>query len=124
MRLSADKVRALANKQSRSLTAVLREAAVSRTAFYSLARRRSLLPRTVYAVADALGVKASEVLDSPDRSPEELLAARLADARAMAMAHPTAAFENIWHTLALLDLPPIDRLNRSLLRGRAITVHR
>jgi hypothetical protein len=124
MRLSAEKVRALANGQSRSLSAVLREAAVSRTAFYSLARRRSLLPRTVYAVAEALGVRASDVLDSPDRSPEELMAARLADARAMATAHPTAAFENIWHTLALLDLPPIDRLNRSLLRGRAITVHR
>ena len=124
MRLSADKIRALASRQSRSLSAVLRDAAVSRTAFYSLARRRSLLPRTVYAIADALGVKPGDVLDSPDRSAAELLAARLADARAIAAAHPKSAFENIWHTLALLNLPPIDRLNRSLLRGRAITVHR
>lgn len=124
MRLCADKVRALANRQSRSLSAVLRDAAVSRTAFYSLARRRSLLPRTVYAIADALGVKPGDVLDSPDRSAAAMLAARLADAQAMAAAHPKSAFENIWHTLALLDLPPIDRLNRSLLRGRAITVHR
>ncbi len=124
MRLCADKVRALASRQSRSLSAVLRDAAVSRTAFYSLARRPSLLPRTVYAIADALGVKPGDVLESPDRSAAALLTARLADAQAIAAAHPKSAFENIWHTLVLLDLPPIDRLNRSLLRGRAITVHR
>ena len=124
MRLSADKVRTLASQQSRSLSAVLREAAVSRTAFYSLARRQSLLPRTVYAIASALGVKPGDLLDLPDRSPEELLAARLTDAQAIAVAHPASTFENVWHTLALLDLSPIERLNRSLVRGRVITLHR
>ena len=39
-------------------------------------------------------------------------------------ANPEAAFENVWHTLILLDLPPLERLNRSLQRGRAVPLQR
>jgi hypothetical protein len=39
-------------------------------------------------------------------------------------ADPAASFENVWHALVLLELPPLERLNRSLLRGRAVTVQR
>ena len=32
--------------------------------------------------------------------------------------HPQADRENVWHTLLLLDEEPIERLRRSLRRGR------
>ena len=35
-------------------------------------------------------------------------------------AHPEADPENIWHTLVLLELPPIERLRRGLLRGQTV----
>jgi len=45
-------------------------------------------------------------------------------ALAICAAEPEAAFENVWHTLILLDLPPLERLNRSLQRGRAVALQR
>jgi hypothetical protein len=50
--------------------------------------------------------------------------ARLEEARQICAAEPDASFENVWHTLILLELSPIERLNRGLLRGRAIAVQR
>ena len=124
MRLSSRKIRLLATRQSRSLSALLRDADVSRTAFYSLARRGSLLPRTVHAIAETLGVRPGDLLEMSPPPAAQILARRLAQARAFVTAHPDCLFENVWHILALLDMPPIERLNRSLTRGRAITVHR
>ena len=43
-------------------------------------------------------------------------------ALAICAANPEAAFENVWHALILLDLPPLERLNRSLQRGRAVAL--
>ncbi len=65
-------------------------------------------------------------------SPSEMTAAeareRALDRRRRALAvcaaEPEAAFENVWHTLVLLDLPPLERLNRSLRRGRAVPLQR
>jgi len=123
MRLAAGKIRSLASRQSRSLSAVLRDAGVSRTAFYSLARRPSLLPRTVHALAEGLGVNPRALLESSDPPAKTVLEKRQDRARAIIAAHAACSFENVWHTLVLLDMPPAERLNRSLIRGRAITVH-
>ena len=38
--------------------------------------------------------------------------------------HPEAAPDNVRHTLILLEMPPLERLQRSLIRGRATTVLR
>jgi hypothetical protein len=38
--------------------------------------------------------------------------------------HPDADPDNIRHALILLQQPPIDRLQRSLIRGRATTIFR
>jgi hypothetical protein len=35
--------------------------------------------------------------------------------------HPKADPDNVRHTFILLEQPPLERLRRSLLRGRAIT---
>lgn len=50
--------------------------------------------------------------------------ARLEQARAICRAEPEASFENVWHALILLEESPLDRLNRSLIRGRTAAVQR
>ena len=37
--------------------------------------------------------------------------------------NPGAAFEDVWHTLVLLEEDPVERLRRSLLRGRALDLY-
>jgi hypothetical protein len=39
-------------------------------------------------------------------------------------AHPGADPDNIRHTLILLEQPPLERLQRSLIRGRATAIFR
>jgi hypothetical protein len=39
-------------------------------------------------------------------------------------AHPDADPDNVRHTLILLEQPPLERLQRSLIRGRATAIHR
>jgi hypothetical protein len=38
--------------------------------------------------------------------------------------HPSADPDNVRHTLILLELPPFERLQRSLIRARATAVFR
>jgi len=42
-----------------------------------------------------------------------------AQVRKVLSTHPHANADNIRHTLILLELPPLERLQRSLIRGRA-----
>jgi hypothetical protein len=37
-------------------------------------------------------------------------------------AHPNANPDNVRHTLILLEMPPVERLQRSLIRGRVILI--
>ena len=37
--------------------------------------------------------------------------------------NPGTAFEDVWHTLILLVEDSVERLQRSLLRGRALDLH-
>ena len=39
-------------------------------------------------------------------------------------AHPEADRDNVRHTLILLEHPPLERLQRSLIRGRAAALRR
>jgi hypothetical protein len=123
VKLSISEVRRLARERNLSLTALLDLAGVSRTAFYSLARRDSVLPRTVRSVALALRVSPIEILDPSERAAEAALASRLDRARRISLSAPQVDFQNVWHSLVLLELPPVERLNRSLLRGRSHAVH-
>lgn len=38
--------------------------------------------------------------------------------------HPEADPDNVRHTLILLEMPPLERLQRSLIRGRATAILR
>jgi transcriptional regulator with XRE-family HTH domain len=124
MRLNPENLRRLARERGLSLSAVLRRAGVSRTAYYSLARRESVLPNSIHALAKELGVSPVELLDAEPWPHEYRARSLLEEARTICAEHPEASFENVWHTLNLLDLPPEERLNRSLIRGRATSVHR
>jgi hypothetical protein len=50
------------------------------------------------------------------------VAALLREAQDICKAEPAASFENVWHTLLLLEMEPIERLNTGLMRGRLSTV--
>ena len=121
MRFEAEAVRRLAHQRGLTLGEALRRARVSRTAFYSLARRTTAVPRTVTALAHTLGVSASPLLrEAPAPARAEVLAR---EARRIRARCPRADFENLWHTLNLLELAPAERLARSLVRGRTRPLH-
>jgi transcriptional regulator with XRE-family HTH domain len=122
MRLSASRLRAECSRRGLSLQALLEQADVSRTAYYSLVRKESVLPGTILAIADALGLAPSELLEEPGPT-ERRAQALLREARNILRRNPGASFENVWHTLVLLDEHPVERLRRSLRRGRALDLH-
>ena len=122
MKLDPDRIRQHCSKQGVSLQALLDEAGVSRTAYYSLVGKDSVLPRSVQALAGTLGVRPSALLEEGE--PQVWRAkAMLRKAQRIVKRNPGAAFEDVWHTLVLLEEDPVERLRRSLLRGRALDLH-
>src|SRR5258706_14304953 len=105
-----------------SLQTFLESAGVSRTAYYSLVRRRSILPGSVQAMAGMLGVAPSSILEEEPAAAWRAQA-MIRKAGKVRTNHPDATFENVWHTLVLLDESPVERLRRSLLRGRTHDLH-
>ena len=53
----------------------------------------------------------------PDR-----IVALLREAEEICQAEHAASFENVWHTLLLLEREPTERLNMGLMRGSPSTV--
>jgi hypothetical protein len=124
MRLDLPRVQLLARARGFSLSEALRRAGVSRNAFYHLARRPTILPRSVRALGATLGVPASDLLQATTPPPDRRARALLREARAIHARHPRSSFDNIWHTLWLLEATPSERLERSLVRGHATASHR
>ena len=122
MKLSGHRVKKLCARQGVTLRDLLQQAGVSRTAYYSLIRRETVIPDSVHAIAAALGVGPRTLLDE---SPADEVRTRalLREARRILARNPGASFDNVWHTLVLLDEPPVERLRRSLLRGQALDLH-
>jgi transcriptional regulator with XRE-family HTH domain len=119
MKLAREKVRLLARARGLTLSEALRRAKVSRNAFYHLTRRSTVVPRSVRALGAALGVPSSALLDEKPPSPDDRAAALLREARRIRARNPQCSFDNIWHTLWLLEVSPAERLHRSLTRGHA-----
>ncbi len=116
MWLDQAKIKEICASEGLSLRELLRRAGVSRTAYYSLANAPSLLPSSVHKLAKALNLQASQVVSvgNPD---EEIYRSRLASLEKIMKRHPKSNRENIWHTLVLLELPPLERLKGALRRG-------
>ena len=121
MKLDANRIRKLCRERGLTLQALLAEAGISRTAYYSLARKPSVLPASICTLAGTLGVLPSEILQEAPRV-EWRTRVLLNEAKRI-VAATGASFENVWHTLVLLEEPPIERLRRSLLRGRAVDLY-
>jgi transcriptional regulator with XRE-family HTH domain len=121
MKLDVEAIRRRCEARGLPLSRVLRDAGISRTAYYSLVRRESVLPKTVLKLAAALDTSTSGLLDETT-SEERRAKRRIESARRIAGEASGTSFENVWHTLALLDEPPSARLNRALRRGRAGTL--
>lgn len=117
MRLNRIKIREICDRHGISVAEMLQEAGVSRNAFYSMARKETVLPRSVEMVAEELGVPVSAILDETV-TPSERIRSLAGEARRIAAGCNEADFDNIRHSLLLLDEKPLDRLRRALRRGR------
>lgn len=119
MRVSIERIRSLCRGRGQTLGALLASAGVSRNAFYTLARRESVLPNSLRAICAKLGATEDAVLTSDSRE-AEAMKSLLAEARLIAGSHGAGDFDNIRHTLLLLREPPLDRIRRALDRAPSI----
>lgn len=101
------------------MSALLREAGVSRNAYYSLSRRESAFPRSVLRLADTLGVTATDLFVEGEPAREDAIDQLVAEARRITAKLPGIEFDDVWHTLLVLRETPLQRLRGSLRRGRA-----
>lgn len=62
VRLLGDRIKSLCEARRIRLTDLLREAGVSRTAYYSLLRKETVLPKSLVAIARRLKVRPSTFL--------------------------------------------------------------
>jgi transcriptional regulator with XRE-family HTH domain len=117
MRLSGENIKRLCRAKKISLNALLKRSGVSKTAYYHLIDKDSILPRSIDALAGALGVRPSALLEETDLALRR--AVRILEATdRIAASDPSMDRDNIRHTLLLLEEKPIERLRRSLLRAR------
>ena len=117
MKISSSKLRALCAERNLRVGGLLRQAGVSRTAYYSLARKDSILPKSIERIAAYLQVPPTAFLDDHGS-----LVQRVRDLQAQAEAiHRTNRKldrDAIYRTLENLELAPVERLRRALIRGR------
>ena len=123
MKLNLSKIKELCAQEGLTLSQMLQEAGVSRNAFYSLARKKSVVPASVEAVARRLKVPSNEIVERP-LSDEEKYSGLAEQARRIVEENPGSSWENIYHTLVLLEEEPINRLRRALRRGRYVAIRR
>ena len=117
MRLNPAKIKAICDQRGISVAEMLHEAGVSRNAFYSLARKNSILPRSVEAIAEHLKIPASTVLEEPV-TPAERIEELASEASRIAAAYAEADLDNLRHTLIVLEENPVERLEGALRRGQ------
>ena len=123
MQLSSVKVKQRCAQRRLRLTDVLRQAGVSRTAYYSLARKESVLPKSILRIARQLEVDPAELLEN-----EAAQIARVrrlqAEAGALSERYPDCDRDVMFRTLLNLEQPPIERLRRALIRARRPAAYR
>ena len=121
MRIATKELKKLCAQNGLTLSQLLKRAEVSKNAYYSLARKDSILPKSVLAIADHLGVRPSAFLE--ERPEENRWKVLLEEFEWIAARNHHADRDNIRHTLLLLEEPPIERLRRALTRGQRFDLH-
>jgi len=123
MQIDLARLRALAGKRGLSLNALLVKAGVSKTAFYHLVHKTSVLPASLRALAETLSVRPGAFLT--DKNPDVSKIRRiLALTDRIAASDPKLDRDNVRLTLLLLEEEPVRRLRRSLIRGSKETLGR
>jgi len=123
MRIDLTKLRELARKRGLSITALLAKAGVSKTAFYHLAHKSSVLPASLRQLADTLSIRPGAFLteENPDVTKVRQI---LTLTDRIVAENRKVDRDNVRLTLLLLEEEPIRRLRRSLVRGRKSDLHR
>jgi transcriptional regulator with XRE-family HTH domain len=123
MRIDLGRLRELAEKRGLSLAALLSRSGVSKTAFYHLVHKSSVLPASLSALAETLSVRPGVFLT--EENPDVAKIRRILNLTDRIVAgDPKLDRENVRLTLLLLEEEPILRLRRSLIRGRKSDLHR
>ena len=122
MRVCHTKLKELCRRRNVALSKMLRDAGVSKNAFYSLARKDSVLPKSLTAIAACLDVSPFDFLE------EEHPQARKAryvhvKAKDIVSQHTQADYDTVVHTLLVLEDKPLVRLRRALMRGQKPDLH-
>lgn len=119
MKLSLDKVEYLCRERNEGIGEMLREAGVSRNAFYSLARKEYVVPDSLVRISEHLGVPVSAFLDDTATLAQRMRSLARESNR-ISRKYVEADRDNIRHTLLLLNEKPTERLRRALRRGRFV----
>ena len=123
MHLSRTAIKRLCAERRLPLGDLLRLAGVSRTAYYSLVRKDSVLPKSIDRLARALDVSSAAFLVD-----DIAVIARHRELRAQAEdlhhRYPESDKDVLFRTLQNLDLPPVERLRRALTRAPRTRLHR
>jgi len=123
MRIDLRRLRKLAEKRGLSLTALLAKSGVSKTAFYHLVHKSSVLPASLRALAETLSVRPGAFLT--EENPDVAKVRRILSLTDRIVAgDPKLDPDNVRLTLLLLEEDPVRRLQRSLTRGRKSDLHR
>jgi len=123
MRIDLVRIRKIAAKRGLSLNALLAEAGVSKTAFYHLVHKSSVLPASLGALAGTLRVRPGAFLTEENPDVAKIRRIRALTDRIVA-GDPKLDRDNVRLTLLLLEEDPVRRLRRSLIRGRKSDLHR
>jgi transcriptional regulator with XRE-family HTH domain len=123
VKLSSAKFKKRCAQRRVSLGDVLKQAGVSRTAYYSLVRKESVLPKSILRMARHLGVTPSALLDN-EASKMKHIRDLQARAGAISRRYPECDRDVIFRTLLNLEKPPVERLRRALVRARQPAIHK
>lgn len=117
MKLSMSCLGTLCSDRGISLARLLADAGVSRNAFYSLARKTSVLPNSIRAIAAQIGVNPSAFLEDGDiRTAKAQVLLKQVDR--LMVKFPDLDRDNARHMLILLEEAPEKRLRRALQRAQ------
>jgi len=99
------------------MSELLAQSGVSRNAYYTLARKKNILPQSITAIAETLSVSASELVKA-DPSPLGKAQEVYREVDRIRKEHRDVDPDNVRHTLQLLDKKPVERLRRALTRAQ------
>jgi transcriptional regulator with XRE-family HTH domain len=116
-----DKVEYECGRRDLTIGEMLREAGVSRNAFYSLARKDFIVPASLIRIAEHLDISVSALLEETD-TPTERMKSVIAESERISKRYPGINRDTIRHTLLLLSEKHVERLRRALRRARFVNI--